>query len=81
MSQRDTETYNGQVFDVMKPEDRPQDEHMDGRTLRFETGEHGGAEPDVMPQAITVTDPEGQWAVYVPLEINGKIVRPREQTR
>jgi hypothetical protein len=40
--------WNGQVFDVLKPEDRPQDEWMDGRSLRFETSEHGGAEPEVI---------------------------------
>ena len=50
---------------------------MDGRALLFETGEHGGSKPDIMPQAITVTDAEGRWAVYVPLKIDGKIVRPR----
>lgn len=70
-------TWNGQVFDVLKPEDRPQDEGMDGRNLRFETAEHGGGEPDTMPQAIIVTDAKGRWAVYVPLEMEGKIVRPR----
>jgi hypothetical protein len=34
-----------------------------------------------MPQAIEVRDAEGQWTVYVPLEINGKMVRlqPPEQ--
>jgi hypothetical protein len=30
-----------------------------------------------LPQAIEVRDAEGRWAVYVPLEINGKIVRPQ----
>jgi hypothetical protein len=75
----DTETHNGQVFDVLKPEDRPQDYFMDGSDLRFEASEHGGAEPDLMPQAITITDAQGRWAVYVPLEINGKIVRPRPE--
>jgi hypothetical protein len=29
-----------------------------------------------MPQAITVTDAQGRWAVYVPLRIGGKIVVP-----
>jgi hypothetical protein len=32
--------------------------------------------PDNMPQAITVTDAQGRWAVYVPLRIGGKIVVP-----
>jgi hypothetical protein len=36
----------------------------------------------MMPQAIEVRDAEGRcWAVYMPLGINGKMVRPqpREQ--
>ncbi|HLQ64067.1 MAG TPA: hypothetical protein VK201_05105 [bacterium] len=33
--------------------------------------------PDSMPQAITVTDVEGRWAVYVPVRVNGKIVVPQ----
>jgi hypothetical protein len=32
--------------------------------------------PDNMPQAITVTDAQGRWAVYVPLRVGGKIVVP-----
>jgi hypothetical protein len=31
---------------------RPQDPHLDGTGLRFETMEHGGEYPDTMPQAI-----------------------------
>jgi hypothetical protein len=31
---------------------RPQDPHLDGTGLRFETTEHGGEYPDTMPQAI-----------------------------
>jgi len=31
---------------------------------------------DNMPQAITVTDAQGRWAVYVPLRVGGKIVVP-----
>ena len=54
-----------------------QDPHGDGTGLRFETGEHGGDYPDNMPQAITVTDAQGRWAVYVPLRVNGKIVVPQ----
>ncbi|MGE3784779.1 MAG: hypothetical protein AB7H71_18800 [Alphaproteobacteria bacterium] len=66
--------WNGQVFDVMRPEDRPQDRSGDGRGLRFTTREH---DEMTMPQAIEVTDPEGRWAIYVPLEIDGKMVRLR----
>ena len=56
---------------------RPQDTYGDGRDWKFETSEHGGDEPDNMPQAITATDPAGRWAVYVPLTRGGKIVVPR----
>jgi hypothetical protein len=66
-----------QPFDELKPEMRPQDTYGDGRDWKFETSEHGGDEPDNMPQAITATDPAGRWAVYVPLTRGGKIVVPR----
>jgi hypothetical protein len=36
-------------FGDMTPERRPQDPHMDGTGLRFETMEHGGEYPDTMP--------------------------------
>ncbi len=35
-------------FAEMTPEKRPQDPHMDGTGLRFETMEHGGEFPDTM---------------------------------
>ena len=38
-------------FEPMTPEKRPQDPHLDGTGLMFETLEHGGDEPDTMPQA------------------------------
>jgi hypothetical protein len=66
-----------QPFDELKPEMRPQDTYGDGRDWKFETSEHGGDEPDNMPQAITATDPAGRWAIYVPLTRGGKIVVPR----
>jgi hypothetical protein len=53
-----------------------QDPYGDGTRLRFETREHGGDFPDNMPQAITVTDVQGRWAVYVPLRVGGKVVVP-----
>ena len=34
--------------------------HMDGTGLRFETMEHGGEDPDTMPQAIKLIDAEGR---------------------
>jgi hypothetical protein len=64
----------------MDPNDRPQDEYMDGRDMRFdgykiETLEQGGEYPDTMPQAIEVTDAKGRKALYVPLSRDGKVVR------
>ncbi|HEX9587350.1 MAG TPA: hypothetical protein VGA15_06345 [Bradyrhizobium sp.] len=47
-------------FAEMTPERRPQDPHMDGTGLRFETMEHGGEYPDTMPQAIKLIDAEDQ---------------------
>jgi hypothetical protein len=42
------------------------------------TSEH---EEIMMPQAIGVRDAEGRWVVYVPLEIDGKMVRPQPRER
>src|ERR1700737_1215726 len=66
-----------QPFDELTPGMRPQDVCGDGRDWKFETSEHGGDEPDNMPQAIRATDPAGRWAVYVPLTRGGKIGAPR----
>ncbi len=66
-----------QQFGELTPDRRPQDRHGDGIGLRFETGEHGGDYPDNMRQAITMTDAQGRWAVYVPLRMDGKIVVPQ----
>jgi hypothetical protein len=65
-----------QKFQELTQAMRPQDPKGDGSGLRFETGEHGGDYPDSMPQAVTVTDAKGRWAVYVPLRMDGKIVVP-----
>jgi hypothetical protein len=59
--------------------DATQDPHGDGTGLRFETGEHGGDYPDNMPQAMTETDAQGRWAIFVPLRVGGKIVVPEPQ--
>ena len=45
-------------FALLTPEKRPQDPHMDGTGLRFETMEHGGEYPDTMPQAIKLVEAE-----------------------
>ena len=73
----DDTALGSQPFDELTPDMRPQDTYGDGRDWKFETAEHGGDEPDNMPQAITATDPAGRWAVYVPLARGGKIVVPR----
>jgi hypothetical protein len=66
-----------QPFDEVAREMRPQDTYGDGRDWTFKTSEHGGDEPDNMPQAIEATDAQGRWAIYVPLTRGGKIVVPR----
>ena len=66
-----------QPFYELTLEMRPQDTYGDGRDWTFETGEHGGDEPDNMPQTIKATDAIGHWAIYVPLMRGGKIVVPR----
>jgi hypothetical protein len=63
----------------MDPNDRPQDEYLDGRDMRFhgykiKTLEQDGEYPDTMPQAIEVTDAKGRKALYVPLSRDGKVV-------
>jgi len=61
-------------FAEMTPDKRPQDPHMDGTGLRFETMEHGGEYPDTMPQAIKLIDAEGRSCIYVPIMQNGNVV-------
>ena len=73
----DDTALGSQPFDELTPEMRPQDPYGDGRDWTFRTGEHGGDEPDNMPQTIKATDAAGSWAIYVPLTRGGKIVVPR----
>ena len=54
---------------------RPQDPTLDGRSLTIHTLEHGGEESDTMPQAIEIIDAEGRSCLYVPLKVNGQLVR------
>jgi hypothetical protein len=61
-------------FAQLTPEKRPQDPHMDGTGLRFETMEHGGEYPDTMPQAIKLVDAEGRSCIYVPITQDGRVV-------
>jgi hypothetical protein len=61
-------------FAQLLPEKRPQDPHLDGSGLRFETMEHGGEYPDTMPQAIKLIDAKGRSCIYVPITQDGKVV-------
>jgi len=67
---------NGNIheFEEMTPEKRPQDTHMDGTGLTFQTLEHGGEYPDTMPQAIRLTDAKGRSCIYVPIRVDGRVV-------
>jgi hypothetical protein len=48
---------------------------LDGHGLKIlRTMEHGGEYPDTMPNAIRLTDQRGRSAVYVPIEVGGKVV-------
>jgi hypothetical protein len=58
----------------MTPVKRPQDPHLNGKGLRFETMEHGGEYRDTMPQAIKLTDAKGQSCIYVPITQGGRVV-------
>jgi hypothetical protein len=69
-----------QRFDELTPDKRPQDPYGDGRDWTFETGEHGGDEPDNMPQTIHATDAEGALGYLRSsyLTRKRKIVVPRQ---
>jgi hypothetical protein len=61
-------------FAQLTPEKPPQDPHLNGKGLRFETMEHGGEYPDTMPQAIKLIDAKGRSCIYVPITQDGKVV-------
>ena len=61
-------------FAEMTPDKRPQDPHLDGTGLRFETMERGGEYPDAMPQAIKLIDAQGRSCIYVPITQDDKVV-------
>ena len=67
-------------FDEMTADKRPQDTYMDGRDWTFETLEHGGEYPDLMPQAIKATDSEGRSCIYLPVLVSGKVVDHKSYT-
>jgi hypothetical protein len=61
-------------FAETTPDKRPQDPHLDGTGLCFETMEHGGEYPDTMPQAIRLTDAQGRSCISVPITQDGSVV-------
>lgn len=61
-------------FAPLVPERRPQDPRLDGKSLRFETMDHGGEYPDTMPQAIKLIDAKGRSCIYVPIMQDGRVV-------
>jgi hypothetical protein len=60
-------------FAEMTPDKRPQDPHMDGTGLRFETLDHGGEYPD-HAAGHQLTDAQVRSAIYVPITQDGKVV-------
>lgn len=61
-------------FRDMSEDRRPQDPGMNGEGWTFETMEHGGEYPDMMPQAIKATDAEGRSCIYTPVSVDGRVV-------
>jgi hypothetical protein len=59
-------SWEDQEFTVLQPNARPLDPGENGNGWRFRVLEHGGAEPDTMPQAIEAFDAKKRRAVYVP---------------
>jgi hypothetical protein len=68
-------------YRTMLPEGRPQDPTLDGRELKFETLAHGGEYPDMMPQAIRVTNAHGRSAIYVPLKVDGRVAERSDEPK
>jgi len=66
--------YITQYFHELTEDKRPQDDTMDGTDLTFETLEHGGEFPDLMPQVIKITDKQGRNCLYEPIHVQGRIV-------
>jgi len=63
------------TYEEITKDNALQDQHGDGRDLKFETLEHGGEfDWGMFPLAIQVTDPEGRTCRYSPIEVGGKAV-------
>ena len=52
-----------QAFDELNTRNAPARSLRNSKGWWFQTSEHGGDEPDNMPQAITARDAEGRWAI------------------
>jgi hypothetical protein len=62
-------------FRTLTSKNRLQDTGLDGSTLKFETLDQGGDYSDMFPNAVKVTDPEGRWCIYTPIEAGGQQVQ------
>jgi len=67
---------NGQLFDVIKPEDMPRDANGDGSGLWYTSLEH---DEMMCAQAIEVMDEAGRWAIYEPVPKPPPEKRPQDQ--
>ncbi|MBV9527745.1 hypothetical protein [Sphingomonas sp.] len=82
-------TYVPSQVSSLTPEERPQDDELDGRDLAFTPLAWGTEHGDDMPEQIAVSDRGGRSCVYEPIRVNGRAViskgyrllRPGEQVR
>jgi hypothetical protein len=65
-----------QDADVFSDE-RPRDETMEGKGLRFEPLVYGGEHADRMPQQVRVTDAQGRSCFYAPVKVDGRVVESK----
>jgi hypothetical protein len=55
-------------FIPIPPDEMPRDPDGSAAGWTFRLLEHGGAEPDTMPECIEATDAEGRSAIYVAMD-------------
>lgn len=66
------------TFIPIDPSDMPQDPGHQAEGWSFKILEHGGREPDAMPQWIEATDAEGRSAIYEALQPDNPAERPQD---
>lgn len=66
-------------FRPIEPSDMPQDPDGLAQGWRFEVLEHGGSEPDAMPQWIEATDGAGRNAIFEAMDPVNPADRPQDQ--